>query len=60
MKLQLFLTPIVLFGLIAGILNADTTMEAIIWPMIGIAGLLGVATLGMSSSQVAEKIKSAF
>lgn len=57
MKLQLLLTPIVLFGLLTGLLNADSTTETIIWAIVGSAGLLGVATLGMSSKQVIAKVK---
>lgn len=57
MKRQLLLTPIVLFGLLTGLLNADSTTETIIWAIVGSAGLLGVATLGMSSKQVIAKVK---
>jgi hypothetical protein len=57
MKLQLLLTPIVLFGLLPGLLNADSTTETIIWAVVGSAGLIGVATLGMSSKQVIAKVK---
>lgn len=60
MKMRLFLFPIVLFGLITGVLNATSTTESVIWLIVGIAGLIGVATLGMSSNQVVKTVKDIF
>lgn len=52
------LLAIVLIGFLIGILSAGSTTESIIWVILGIAGLLGVATWGTSSKETIQTIKN--
>lgn len=58
MILRTSLLGIVLFGFFIGFFSADSTTESLMWVMVGISGLLGVATWGISSKQTIKIIKN--
>jgi len=57
--LRASLLAIVLIGFFTGILSASSITESVVWVIVGIAGLLGVATWGISSKETIQIIKDA-
>ncbi len=59
MMIRAGLMAIVLIGFFTGILSASSTTESVIWVILGIAGILGVATWGISCKETVQAIKNA-
>ncbi|WP_010529052.1 hypothetical protein [Lentibacillus jeotgali] len=60
MILRMILLVFVMIGFFTGILTSTSITESVIWVIIGIAGLLGVATVGISSKRTIQIIKDVF
>ncbi|MGV2621899.1 hypothetical protein QRD89_06130 [Halobacillus sp. ACCC02827] len=55
MKKKITLAVIVLFGLLAGLLQSDTPTESVVWLIAGAFGLLGALTLGTSYKELFKR-----
>lgn len=52
------LLAVVLIGFLTGILSAGSITESIVWVILGLAGLLGIATWGVNTKETIQAIKN--